>query len=113
MNANWAVTDAASQREAVIQYLRRKYGDGTAPNIAILKAMADTAFASATQTVEITNSSGPLGTTGAVIKFDKTTLLLAIEELLRETDTANTPPDRPDYAYARFGWLGSSCPPSS
>lgn len=104
MNNQWGVVDAASQREAVIQYLRRKYGDGSAPNIALLKTMADTAFASATQTVEIITTAGPLGTTGAALKFDKTVLLLAIEELLREMDPTNTPPDRPDYAYARFGW---------
>lgn len=109
-NQQWAVVDAATQQLAVTKYLRRKYGDGSVDSIAALKTMADIAFASATQTVEINMSAGALGTTGGALKFDKTVLVLAIEELLRETDTANTPADRPDYAYVRFG-NGTPCPP--
>ena len=96
----------ALQHSAVLQYLRRTYFvSGTTWNVAALKALADTAFATATNEVAITGTSSETGgAASAVVKFDKALLLAAIEELLLEVDPDNTPAAppsgfTPDFSY--------------
>lgn len=63
-----------------------KYGSGSAPDLLALRTLADAAFTSATKEVVINMSAGPLGTTGGIVKFDKSILLDAAMTVLRETD---------------------------
>ncbi|AKC83775.1 hypothetical protein IMCC26134_15105 [Verrucomicrobia bacterium IMCC26134] len=64
------------------QYLRRKY----ASNLTGLRAMADTTFASATETVTLTSLSAEGGSHSGEITCPKGLLLEAIESILLELD---------------------------
>ncbi len=68
--------------EAAKSYLRRKYtGD-----LAGLKLYADSVFTAATDAVEITGISSEGGNTTGQIVFEKSLLLIMVEELIREQE---------------------------
>lgn len=80
------------------QYLRRKYyiASSASWDVAALRALADTAFATGTKEVVIIGTSSEAGgAASAQVKFDKLILLAALETLLLEVDSDNTPEPPP------------------
>lgn len=65
------------------QYLRRKY----ATNVTGLRALADTTFAAATETVTLTSLSSEGGSQSGEITCPRGLLLEAIETVLLELDS--------------------------
>lgn len=100
------MADDALKLSACLQYLRRFYYQPSTEdwNVTALKALATTAFASATKEIAITGTQSELGSASGIIKFDQTILLAALEILLAEVDPDNTPQPPPagyvpDFSY--------------
>lgn len=74
--------------EATKSYFRRKY----AGNLEQLKDYAESVFHAATDSVEITSISAEGAQTGGQLVFEKSLLLIMVEELIQELDPAFTLP---------------------
>lgn len=82
----------------VKQYLRRKY----ASDVPGLKAQAAALFDIATEEVVITSQGFEGGSASGTVRFDKTIIGLAIEELIAELDPDNAPSSLDGSAYLDF-----------
>lgn len=97
--------DDAAKLAACTQYLRRKYYlPATATwNVIALRALADTAFAEASESVTfIASGSEAGGSTQAQVTFDKWILISALETLLLEADPDNIPAAPPSGSIPDF-----------
>lgn len=78
----------AEKKDTCRRFLRREY----AGKLADLKNLARSVFADASEEVALTTASFEGGSGGGQIKFDKMTLLAAIEDVIAELDPSYVSP---------------------
>lgn len=106
--------DDSTRIETFKQWLRVRYRAGsTSPDIVGLRRYIDAlGTGEASDSVAITQLSFEGGQANGQLVLEPMAKLNAALAVLAEIDPANTPPERPDYAYARFNW-SAPCPPST